>query len=133
MTASGQQIEDGGTANCTCTLGAINVSGLYHAQDFGMFTVANGQLTDSTLNAEGNIATAEVDGIIKSSDLVGGKLTVSGTIVGVSDAGTIGKPSVTLKTVGGKAGVFTSPLSESNPNGDFPTYSFTAEFPLAAD
>lgn len=98
-----------------------------------MFTLSGGQLTDSTFNAEGSIGTAEVDGVIKSSDLVGGKVTVSGTIVGVSDSGAISTPTVTLKTFNGKTGVFTSPLSETNPNGDFPTYSFTAEWALAAD
>lgn len=133
MSASGQQIEEDGKAHCTCTLGAIALSGLFHAQDFGLFTVTSGQLTDSTFSAEGSIGTAEVDGVVKSSDLVGGKVTVSCTIVGVSDTGTITKPTVTLKAFGGKTGVFTAPLSENNPNGDFPTYSFTAEWALSAD
>lgn len=109
------------------------MSGLFHAQTFGLFSVTNGQLTDSTFNAEGEIGTAEVDGVIKSSDLVGGKVTITGTIVGVNDSGTISKPTVSLSALGGKTGVFTSPLSENNPNGDFPTYSFTAEWALEAD
>lgn len=109
------------------------MSGLFHAQTFGLFSVTNGQLTDSTFNAEGEIGTAEVDGVIKSSDLVGGKVTITGTIVGVNDSGTIAKPTVSLSALGGKTGVFTSPLSENNPNGDFPTYSFTAEWALEAD
>lgn len=133
MQASGQQIEDGGIAHCTCTLSAITLTGLYHAQDFGLFTVSNGQLTDCTFNADGDIGTAEVDGVIKSSDLVGGRVTITGTIVGVTDAGQISTPTITLKTLGGKTGVLTQPLSETNPNGDFPTYTFTAEWPLAAD
>lgn len=133
MTASGQQIELSGTAHCTCTLGNVSVTGLFHAQDFGLFSVSGGQLTNSTFTADGTIGTAEVDGVVKASDLVGGKVTVTGTIVGVSDAGVISTPTVTLSSFGGKAGVFTQPLSETNPNGDFPSYQFSAEWPLAAD
>lgn len=135
MTASGSQIENNGTAHCTATLTGINVSHLFHAQDFGLFTVTGGQLIDSTLNIEGDIGIAEVDGVIKSSDLVGARITVSGTIVGVSNAGAISTPTVTLNTPTGRVlqGVFTSPLSETNPNGDFPQYTFTATWGLKAD
>ena len=135
MTASGSQIEDNGTAHCTCTLGGVSVDGLFHAQDFGLFTVSNGQLTQSTLTINANIATAVIDGTIKSSDLVGGTLQVTGTIIGVSNAGAISTPTVTIGTPSGNVGtgVITQPLSETNPNGDFPTYTFTAEWPLKAD
>lgn len=135
MTATGSQIEDNGTAGCTCTLGSITVSPLFHAQDFGLFTVSGGQLTQSTLTINGDIGTAMVDGVIKSSDLVGGSLTVTGTIVGVSDAGVISTPSVSISTASGNVGtgVMTQPLSETNPNGDFPSYTFTIEWPLKAD
>ena len=135
MTASGSQIEDGGTAHCTATLTGVSVSRLFHAQDFGLFNVSGGQLIDSTLDIEGDIGTADVDGVIKSSDLVGARITVSGTIVGVSNAGAISTPTVTLNTPTGRVlqGVFTSPLSETNPNGDFPTYTFTATWGMKAD
>lgn len=135
MTATGSQIEDNGTAHCTCTLGSISVSGLFHAQDFGLFTITNGQLTSSTLAIEGNINTAMVDGVIKSSDLVGGKITISGEVVGVSDAGAISTPTLTVGTPSGNVGTgtITQPLSQTNPNGSFPTYAFTVEFPLKAD
>jgi len=134
-TATGSQIEDNGTAHCTCTLTGISVSPLYHAQDFGLFTVSNGQLTQSTLTINGDIATTTVDGVIKSSDLVGGSVEVTGTIVGVSDAGAISTPTVALQAPSGNvlSGVMTQPVSQTNPNGDFPTYSFTARWPLKAD
>jgi len=76
-----------------------------------------------------------VDGVIKSSDLVGGSIEVTGTIIGVSDAGVISTPTVTLGTPGGNvlSGVMTQPLTETNPNGDFPSYTFTARWPLKAD
>lgn len=135
MTATGSQIEDGGSAHCTCTLGGISVSSLYHAQDFGLFTVSNGQLTQSTLTITGDVATTRVDGVIKSSDLVGGSIEVTGTIVGVTDAGVISTPTVTINTPSGNvlSGVLTQPVSETNPNGEFPTYSFTARWALQAD
>lgn len=135
MTATGSQIEDNGTAHCTCTLGGVSVSPLYHAQDFGLFTVSNGQLTQSTLTITGNIATTLIDGVIKSSDLVGGSIEVAGTVIGVTDAGAIATPSITLDTPSGNvlSGVMTQPLSETNPNGEFPQYSFTAKWSLKAD
>lgn len=135
MSASGSQIEDNGTAHCTATLGSISLSSLFHAQDFGLFTVANGQLVNSTLNAEGNVATALVDGVIKASDLVGAQLRVSGTIVGVNNAGVISTPTVTLNAPTGNvlSGHFTTPLTQENPNGDFPQYTFEAMWGIKAD
>ena len=135
MTATGSQIEDNGSAHCTCTLGGISVDSLYHAQDFGLFSVSNGQLTQSTLTINGDIATTTVDGVIKSSDLVGGSIEVTGTIVGVTDAGVIATPTVTISAPSGNvlSGVMTQPVSETNPNGDFPQFSFTARWALRAD
>lgn len=135
MTATGSEIEENGVAHCTATLTGISLSSLFHAQDFGLFTVANGQLTDSTLTIEGNIGTADVDGVIKASDLVGAAIRVSGTIVGVSDAGAIATPTVTINTPSGNVlpGVMTQPLTQTNPNGDFPTYEFEITFGLKAD
>lgn len=135
LTATGKEIESGGTAHCTATISGVSLSSLYHAQDFGLFTVSGGQLQSSTLDVSGDIATAAVDGVVKSSDLVGAAITVSGTIVGVDDTGKVSTPTVTLKTPGGNvlAGVLTQPLTETNPNGEFPTYTFTAQFGLKAD
>lgn len=135
MTATGKEIESGGKAHCTATVSGVTLSPLFHAQDFGLFTVTGGQLQQSTLEIGGDIATAAVDGVVKSSDLVGAAVTVSGTIVGVSDAGAVSTPTVALKTPGGNVltGVLTQPLTETNPNGEFPTYTFTAQFGLKAD
>jgi hypothetical protein len=128
ISASGSQIEAGGKAHCLAKLNSITLSGLFHAQNFDLFTIDGGQLTDSTLTAEGNIGTAVVDGVIKASDLVGGKITISGTLIGVNDLGEISTPTVTPSD----GGIMTQPLTESNPNGDYPTYTFTCEFPLTA-
>lgn len=130
ISVSGSQIEANGTAHCTATLNSITLSSLFHAQDFSLFGVNDGQLSDSTLTVEGNIGTAVVDGVIKASDLVGGKITVSGTVIGVNAVGEISTPSLSISDTGG---IITQPLTESNPNGDYPTYTFTIEFPLEAD
>ena len=97
--------------------------------------MSNGQLTNSTLTINGEIATTSIDGVIKSSDLVGGSIEVTGTVVGVNDAGAISTPTLTVNTPSGNvlSGVVTQPLSETNPNGDFPTYQFTVRWGLKAD
>ena len=135
MTATGSEIEANGSAHCTATLSGISLSSLFHAQDFGLFTVSDGQLTNSTLTIEGNVATTLVDGVIKASDLVGASIKVSGTIVGVTDAGAIATPTVTLNAPSGNVltGVMTQPLTQENPNGDFPSYTFEATWGLKAD
>lgn len=60
---------------------------------------------------------------------------MTGTVIGVSDAGVITTPTITLNTPSGNvlSGVVTQPLTETNPNGDFATYQFTARWPLQAD
>lgn len=87
------------------------------------------------MNVEGNIATAPVDGVIKASDLVGAQLRVSGTIVGVNDSGVIATPTVTISQPSGNvlSGHFTTPLTQENPNGDFPTYTFEIMYGMKAD
>ena len=129
VSASGQQVEDGATAACTCTLPSISVEGLHHAQNFGAFTIsgAGAHLTQSTLNVNGTVSTATKDGEIIAHDITDVRLEVSGTIQ-VSDA-TYAAPTVALSD----GWVLTAPLSETNPDGDFPTYAFTATKFLTAD
>lgn len=135
MTVTGRQVEDGGTGHCKCTLAGILLDGLAHAQGFGCISVSNGQLNSSTLAIETVVATAEVDGKVKASDLTGGKVTLSFDVIGVNDSGVIAVPTVDILTPGGNigTGVWTTPLTQSNPNGDFPRYSGTIEFPLEKD
>jgi hypothetical protein len=129
VSASGQQVEDGATAACTCTLPAISVEGLHHAQNFGAFAIsgAGAHLTQSSLTVTGTVSTAEKDGETIAHDVTDVRLEVSGTIQ-VSDS-TYAAPAVTLSD----GWVLTAPLSETNPDGDFPTYTFTATKFLAAD
>ena len=97
-----------------------------------MFTLSAGQLQSSTCDINADLATADKDGTIVASDLVGGTVTINATLVGVDNSGNIATPTVSLNTYNGNAGTFTQPLSESNPNGDYPTYTFTAVWPLRA-
>ena len=135
MKASGSQIEDNGVAHCTATCTGVTLSPLYHAQDFGLFTVSGGQLQSSTLTYSGDIGTAMVDGVIKSSDLIGAAITVTGTIVGVNNSGAISTPTVTINAPSGNvlSGIMTQPLSETNSNGQYPTYTFEAMWGVKAD
>lgn len=87
------------------------------------------------MTVEGNIATAPVDGVIKASDLVGAQIRVGGTVVGVNDSGAIATPTVTISQPSGNvlSGHFTTPLTQENPNGDFPTYTFEIMYGMKAD
>ena len=61
----------------------------------------------------GDIGTTMVDGVIKSSDLVGAAITVNGTIVGVNNSGQIATPTVSLTAPTGNvlSGIMTQPLT----------------------
>jgi len=100
-----------------------------------LFTITNGQLNSSTLTIEGEVGTTMVDGKIKSSDLVGASIKVSGQVVGVTDAGAIAKPTLTMIQPTGNvlSGVMTTPLTETNSNGQFPVYNFECMWGLKAD
>ncbi len=129
MSVAGQQVEDGAASGCTVTLPAISVSGLHHAQTFGQFTVGGqgAHLTQSTLTISGTISTAEKDGETIAFDLTDCRMAISGTIQ-VSDAA-YGIPTVTPQT----GWVLTSPITETNPDSNYPTYSFTLTKFFAAD
>ena len=137
MTARGKQIENNGTAGCRCRLdNEISVSHLYHAQNFGMFEVTNGQLNSSTLTINSDVGTAMIDGVIKSSDLVGGSITVTGNVIGVNNYGEISQPSVSITLEESQSilsSCITQPLTQTNPNGDYPTYSFEIQYALKAN
>ena len=98
----------------------VTISPLHHAQNFGAFTIAGSgaHLTQSTFAAECTVSTADKDGVPLAHDIVGGKVTVTGTIQ-VSNS-SYGVPTVTPSN----GWDMTSPLTETNPDGDFPTYTF---------
>ena len=96
------------------------MTALHHAQNFGAFTISGqgAHLTSSTLTIGGQVSTADKDGKVIASDLTDGRMTISGTIQ-VSDQ-TYGIPTLSLTD----GWAITSPLTETNPNSEFPTYSF---------
>lgn len=130
MTASGSQVEDTVVLNgCTATLPAITVGGLHHAQSFGAFTISGtgAHLTQCTYSAQCEVSTAEKDGTILAHDIVGGTVTVTGTIQ-VSDS------SYPVPTVTPSSGwTITAPVTETNPDSNFPTYTFTVTKYLTAN
>ena len=116
-------------SGCTATLPGITVSGLHHAQTFGAFSIsgAGAHLTQSTWSAQCDVSPAEKDGQMLAHDIVGGTVTVTGTIQ-VSDAS---YPVPTLSVASGWT--ITAPLTETNPDSNYPTYTFTITKYLSAD
>lgn len=129
ISASGQQVEANAQEKCTCTLPAISISALHHAQNFGAFTLGGtgAHLTQCNMEIGGTISTATKDGEVIAHDLTDVRMTVTATIQ-VSDS-TYGTPTVTAAT----GWTVTSPLSETNPDADFPTYTVTLQKTLTAD
>lgn len=131
LAASGSQVESG-TAHggCTCTMPTVNVSRLHHAQNFGAFGLQAGfgaHLTQCTFTAQCTVSTADKDGTPLAHDIVDGRCTVTGTIQCSTSPYTL--PVITPET----GWELTSPLSETNPDGDFPTYTFTLTRYLTAN
>ena len=121
LAASGQQIEDNATVACTASLAGISINGLHHAQTFGAFTIGGqgAHLTQSNFTATAQVSTAEKDGDIIAHDITDGRITVNGTVVVADNS----YPTPTLSAASGW--VVTAPLTETNSNASFPTYSFT--------
>lgn len=131
VSASGQQVEANAQMYCHVTLPAIVIDGLHHAQTFGAFAVGGtgAHLTQSTLTISGTISTATKDGVVIAHDLTDVRMAITGTIQ-VSDS-SYGVPTVTPTS--GSGWKLTAPISETNPDADFPSYSFTLTKTLVAD
>lgn len=123
ITASGSQVESGvAKSACTAKTPSVTVSRLHHAQNFGAFGLQAGfgaHLTQCTFTAQCTVSTADKDGTPLAHDIVDGRCTVTGTIQCSTSPYTL--PVIT-PTNGWE---ITAPLSETNPDGDFPTYTFT--------
>lgn len=129
VSVSGQSIGSASTTGaCKVSLPAVVIKALHHAQNFGQFSISGtgAHLTDSSIEFTASLSEATKDGETIAYDIVDGRIQISGTIQ-VSDAA-YGAPTVTASGYD-----FTSPLTESNPDSNFPTYSFTAVKSLAAD
>lgn len=129
VSASGREVNAAATDGCKCTVAVPAVTRLHHAQTFGAFTLSGtgAHLTQCTFQAQGQINVATKDGEVINFDFTGANITVTGTVQ-VSDSG-YGEPTISPAT-GYK---LTSPLSCTNPDADFPSYTFTLTKNLAAD
>lgn len=121
VNASGTQVEDNATAACTAELTGVTFSGLHHAQTFGAFQLSGtgAHLTNSSLEAACTVNPVTKDGVIIAHDITDGRITINGTIQ-VSDAT---YPIPTLSVANGW--IVTAPISETNPDSNYPTYNFT--------
>lgn len=130
MTVTGQEVElSGDVEGCKTTLPTIEFSALHHAQTFDAFTIIGqgAHLTQSSLAVQGNITTAEKDGVILAHDIAGVKMTVNGTIQ-------VSNQSYDMPVVScSNDWHITTPLTEDNPDSNYPTYTFTATRYLSAD
>lgn len=84
-------------------------------------------MTQSSLDATATLTTATKDGDVLAHDISEAMMNVTGTIQ-VSDS-TYGVPTIAPAD----GWVLTAPLTETNPDSDFPTYTFTVTRYLAAD
>lgn len=128
VSAAGQDVGNStATGTCKVALPEVVIKALHHAQNFGQFSISGqgAHLTDSSIEFTAQLSEASKDGDIIAYDVVDGRITISGTIQ-VSDAA-YGKPSVTATGYD-----FTSPVTETNPDSNFPTYTFTAVKSLTA-
>lgn len=121
INCSGQQVEENATAACTSSLGVTSLNGLHHAQTFGAFTV-NGDgchLTQCSMSAKCVLNVVSKDGIALAHDIYDSRIEIAGTIQ-VSDAD-YNEPSIVVES----GWIITAPLTETNPDSNYPTYTFT--------
>ena len=129
LAASGSQVESGTVlGGCTCAMPQVTVSRLHHAQTFGAFDLSGESgvhLTQCTFTAQCNVSTADKDGVPLAHDIVDGRCTVTGTVQ--CSTSPYARPTIHPHT----GWDITSPLTETNPDSDFPTYTFTLTHYLA--
>lgn len=129
VSCSGMQVEDVTNFNsCTAELPSVTLSPLHHAQTFGAFTISGtgAHLIQSTFTASSTVSTATKNNQVLAHDITDARITVTGTIQ-VSSS-TYAAPTITPSS----NWVLSSPLTETNPDGDFPTYTFTLTSYLSA-
>lgn len=128
VTASGEKVESGASANCTYTIPSATVSPLHHAQIlFGMFSVSGEgcHLQSASYTASATITKATKDGTCVAHDVTDAKIEAQVTVLQTGSA----TPSVTA----GTGCVVTSPLACTNPDADYPTWSCTVTKYLEQD
>lgn len=121
FSAKCEQVEDNATSECTYDIPTIALKKTHHAQIvWGCVDDAFGDgchLQSSSYTATCTITKTDVEGVHKTHGVSAGELNATLTIKAV--AGTI--PTITK----GEGWEITSPLTETNPDSEYPTYTVT--------
>lgn len=120
LSASGEQVEDGATDGCVYGVPAFSLETKHHAQIlFGAFSVGGEgcHLTQADYGISAELAKATKDGECLAFDVTNGRIEASLT---VKQCGA-NAPTITP----GEGWKITAPLSETNPDSDYPTFAAT--------
>ena len=120
ISASGESIQDAGTASSTVALGTVTCSVRHKAQILGSAFTLSGTgcaLNECSIDFEATISKATKAGEVLAHDVHGGKATVTATII---QSGAT-KPTITA----GTDWDITSPLTESDPDSNVASWSVT--------
>lgn len=126
---SGEEVPNGSHCGCTYTSAEATVEVCHHAQTlFSAFTLSGTgfYLTSANYTIECGLTKATKDGETVAYDVSDGKITCSLTIQGTGGNGT---PSITK----GTGWEITSPLTMSNPDSGYETYTVTLTKNLTHD
>ena len=125
---SGKQVQSDATTGCTYSVPAFTLTTKHHAQIlFSAFSLSGTgcHLTSATYTIEGTINLVTKDGSVIGFDIVQGKIEVS---VSIKQCG-----SAAPELTAGDGFQVTSPLAETNPDADYPTFTATLTKYLAKD
>ena len=130
ISASGEEIEasSDGTCPATYTIPEFTLGVCRHAKIlFSAFSISGTgcYLNSANYTAQCENGTATVEGVVVAHGVHGAYLEVTAEIVATSGTA----PTVTP----GTGWVVSSPLAETNPDADYPTYSITLRKPIALD
>ena len=130
ISASGEEIEASadGTCPATYTIPEFTLGVCHHAKIlFSAFSLSGTgcYLNSANYTAQCENGTAMIEGAVVAHGVYGAYLEVTAEIVATS--GTV--PTVTP----GQGWVVSSPLAETNPDADYPTYSITLRKPITLD
>jgi hypothetical protein len=130
ISASGEEIEasSDGTCPATYTIPEFTLGVCHHAKIlFSAFSLSGTgcYLNSANYTAQCENGTAMIEGAVVAHGVYGAYLEATAEII--STSGTV--PTVTP----GTGWVVSSPLAETNPDADYPTYSITLRKPIALD
>ena len=130
ISASGEEIETSadGTCPASYTIPEFTLGVCHHAKIlFSAFSISGTgcYLNSANYTAQCENGTAMIEGAVVAHGVYGAYLEVTAEII--STSGTV--PTVTP----GTGWVVSSPLAETNPDAEYPTYSITLRKPIALD